>query len=589
MPLLLSKMNRPQKPTLAAAYREACLEAPAHGIAMPSYDTALHWYSHKFSAFDAKRGRHTGSALNPFKHANKRDSSDLKPMDEIHSDGWSTHFVAPHPVSGHYVKLEVWHTHDVAARYVFKPAVGLSESKPLILQALRHAIAFGGLPAFWQTDNTSSVKNAQVEFDALCSIQARGNFTIVHNLPGNSQANGIAERFNRYLDERSKMLATYQHKPMDSLSARNVHKITQKLIKTADQAERQRLIDEAQREGKGLLLTSFDEAVALIERWCEEFNDRPHRSLPKVTCPQTGKCRHQTPREAWQAHVAAGWQPVAYDADDLHDLFLVHERRTVVRGTVALIGQTYYHPDLLHFNGETVQMAYDIEDGERVWVKTLDGRLIAVAEIEKTRGYRVQTVLEDGLKKREQGQLKRLDSKREAIEQQREPLTIAHQPVQPLIIPGLGDITDRAAMARLAAADVEDGEVIEAVEAAKPPSPPAPLPHAGEGRLDSAALGSPRPQSGRGAGGEGAADKHESESEEAYLDGLTDEARYRYWHALDARVRGGERLKGRLHDFYRLYPTSKGFAIQQELAQEQEGQPPHGQRAMGGARRVARA
>jgi len=325
----------------------------------------------------------------------------------------------------------------------------------------------------------------------------------VHNLPGNSQANGIAESFNRYLDACSKWLATYQHKPMDSLSARNVHKVTQKIIKTADAAERQRLIDEAEREGKGRLLTSFDEAVALIERWCDEFNDRPHRSLPKITCPQTGKRRHQTPREAWQAHVQAGWQPVAYHEDDLHDLFLVHERRTVVRGTVTLIGQTYYHPDLLHFNGETVQMAYDIEDGERVWVKTLDGRLIAVAEIEKTRGYRVQTVLEDGLKKREQGQLKRLDSKREAIEQQREPLTIAHQPVQPLIIPGLGDITDRAAMARLAADEAEDGEVIEATAAAEPPSPPAPLPPAGEGRLGSAALGSPRPRVGEGPGERG--------------------------------------------------------------------------------------
>jgi len=70
---------------------------------------------------------------------------------------------------------------------------------------------------------------------------------------------------------------------MDSLTATRVHKLTQKIIKTADAAERARLIDEAEREGKGRLLTSFDEAVALIERWCDEFNDRPHRSLPKIT------------------------------------------------------------------------------------------------------------------------------------------------------------------------------------------------------------------------------------------------------------------------------------------------------------------
>jgi len=263
----------------------------------------------------------------------------------------------------------------------------------------------------------------------------------------------------------------------------------------------------------------------------------------------------------------------------------------VVRGTVTLIGQTYYHPDLLHFNGETVQMAYDIEDGKRVWVKTLDGRLIAVAEIEKTRGYRVRTVREDGLAKREQGQLKRLDIKREAIEQQREPLTITHQPVQPLIIPGLGDITDRAAMAKLAADMAEDGEVIEAVEAAEPPSPPTPLPPAGEGR-PAVAGGSqnlPSPMNERGVGGEGAAGSAEviETDEAAQLNGLTDEARYRYWHALDARVRAGERLKGRLHDFYRLWPTSKAFLVQQELAEEQQEHAP--QWAIGSARRVAMA
>jgi len=56
------------------------------------------------------------------------------------------------------------------------------------------------------------------------------------------------------------------------------------------------------------------------------------------------------------AMCAAGCQPVAYDEADLHDLFLVHEQRTVVRGTIPLIGQRYYRADLLRFNGETVQI-----------------------------------------------------------------------------------------------------------------------------------------------------------------------------------------------------------------------------------------
>jgi len=46
----------------------------------------------------------------------------------------------------------------------------------------------------------------------------------------------------------------------------------QKIIKTAAQDERERLVQTAENEGQGLL-TSFAEAVELIEGWCNKFND----------------------------------------------------------------------------------------------------------------------------------------------------------------------------------------------------------------------------------------------------------------------------------------------------------------------------
>jgi len=102
----------------------------------------------------------------------------------------------------------------------------------------------------------------------------------------------------------------------------------------------------------------------------------------------------------------------------------------------------------------------------------------------------------------------------------------------------------------------------------------------------------PSPIHGRGAGGEGAegsADVQET-NEAAQLAGLTDEARYRYWHALDARVRAGERLQGKLHHFHYMYPHSKAFAVQQELEEEQqEQQQPDRPRAMGSGLRRAMA
>lgn len=267
VPYLLAEMQRPQKPFLSDAWRDMKKKLPAD-IPAPSYDAVHRWYSQKYSALDKQRGRNQGSALNPHKYARTRSSEGMLPMQEIHSDGWGTHFTAPHPVSGKYVKLECWHTHDVATRYVFRPSVGLSESMLVILGSLFNATAEGGVPAVWQTDNTGSVKNDRVQFDPVTSIQARAGIHIVHNLPGNSQANGICENFNKYLDRRARELATYMAKGMDSLAQKRVLRVTQKLVQAEEVAERRRLKAEAERVGSGHLVESFTEAKALLEQWC---------------------------------------------------------------------------------------------------------------------------------------------------------------------------------------------------------------------------------------------------------------------------------------------------------------------------------
>ena len=325
----------------------------------------------------------------------------------------------------------------------------------VILGSLYNAVAEGGVPALWQTDNTGSVKNDRVKFDPVSSIQARAGITIVHNLPGNSQANGICESFNRYLDRQARDLATYMGKGMDSLAQKRVLRVTQKLVRAETLEQRRQLKTEAERAGAGHLVQSFEEAQALIERWCEEYNHAPHSALPKVVDPDTGKRRHQTPAEAWAEHVAQGWQPVEVEGDQLRDLFRPHEVKTVRRAKVALYSQSYHNPELEHWNGEQVQVAYDIHDGERVWVKALDGRLICEAALDSVRGYRARSVYEMALEKRADAAIARHEAHIAEIERQRPAHVITHE--APLTLAGLGDITPDRLDARF-----DEAELIEA-------------------------------------------------------------------------------------------------------------------------------
>lgn len=462
----LTLMQRPQKPSLSESFRVMDASLRSQGwsdAALPSEHQVRRWYD-KYSNLDKQRGRNQGSALNPYKFAHKRTAAGMLPMQEVHSDGWGTKFTAPHPVSGKYVKLEVWHARDVATRYVFKPSVGLSESMLVIMGSLYNAIEFGGPMAVWQTDNTGSVKNDRVEFDPLTSIAARAGISIVHNIPGNSQANGISENFNQYLDSRAKELATYMGKTMDSLAQKRVLKITQKLTKTGNAFDRAVLKRDAEKAGSGYLLESFAQATDWIEQRVAEYNHRPHRALPKVACPETGKKRHQTPAEAWALAVQAGWQAAPLENDDLIDLFRPHERVTVRRGNVSLFGQQYHHQQLEHFNDEIVMAAYDLNDGERVWVKTLGGQLICEAAFYTERGYRAESFYELAMQKRSDAQVKRLVNKIDAIDAQRSSLVLENQPTEYLDMGAPGDIGDTDA-------EVSDGGYLDMELPVQSPSP----------------------------------------------------------------------------------------------------------------------
>lgn len=429
--LAIALRQRPQGSSLTWLHTE--LEKqwnPSWGETIPSYHAVRRFFVEKFSQIDQLKGRYTGSALRSHKFYQHRTSEGLAPAMEVHADGWNTHFTAPHPVTNEFVTYEVWHFHDVATRYVTPPGLGLTENFEVIAKGLENYIRVFGVPLIVQTDSTKIIRgSARFTKDPVRSIEERVGCTIVHPKEvGNSQANGICENFNMsYLDKRSRELATYQSKgQMDELTFKRVKKLTAAMVKAAnsgDLAERDQKRREAERMGKGLVFTSHAEAVEWINRIHTEYNDRPHRGLPKVRGTD-GKLRHQTPAEAVAQHRANGWEPVLMgDTPEAHEAFLIDtfRPRTIVKVTRETVspygGMRFRNPEALgHWNGKEVVVVYDIHEWQSVRVEDMKGALICVAEFVAATGYRAVTAYEDAEEKRARAQIRRREKQIEQIE-----------------------------------------------------------------------------------------------------------------------------------------------------------------------------
>lgn len=426
--------DRPQKPTLKWAHEQLLAAwqpewADAPGAPPPSYKAVVRAYN-KRSQVDRLKGRHTGSALRSKMFFHKRTYAGMAPGTEVHADGWTTHFTAPDPKTGAYVTYEVWHFHDVATRYVTPLAVGLTENTDVILQGLERCIRVLGVPCIWQTDHTSSVKNARVKSldDDHAGLDERLGLTVVHpQTVGNSQANGIAENFNTWLDREARELATYQHPSrMDSGTFVRVRRITNAMVKAADRpAERARLRAQAMKLGKGIVFDSHADALAWLDGKTAKWNAHPHRELPKLRDEATGRMVHMSPQQSLDAARAAGWQPVALTEAELVEEFRPHLRKKVTRGTVTPYGgMRYHHPDLAHHEGEEVLVAVDRDDPAHVRVKDLQGRLIVQASFVAAVGPRTESMAEHTDRKRAEAQIRRREQQIERIEQQLAPAAL---------------------------------------------------------------------------------------------------------------------------------------------------------------------
>jgi putative transposase len=503
----------PQKPSVELAYREfeKAYRMRSPGWTFPTIHQVRRFLG-KLGKVSREVGRMGPRELKNIRPFVRRTFDQLQPNDVWSADGHTFDAEVQHPMHGRPFRPEITTIIDIATRMAVGFSVGLAESSLAVLEAISHAAINRGAPAIFYVDNGSGYDNQLLKREGT-GLKGLLGFEVTHSLPYNSQAKGVIERSHQTIwIQGAKLLPSFIGVSMDREAKLAQFKVTRKAVK----------------HGGALPLMSWDSFVQFCTERVDEYNNRPHRSLPQIADPASGKRRHMSPLEAYEAHRARGWEPLQLSEAEAQNVFRPRVERTVSRGEIALFNNRYFSGLLEEFHGEQVHVAFDIHDANRVWVHHMDGRFICTAEYgANERHYMPMSYVEQAREKRMDARLKRLDAHREEIvAERRGAAAITVETPDVLTIPGFGEISRAALDAR-----VVD---VESVEVRPQPQPAIAVPTATVIEMPETA-----------------------------------EQRFARWQALDQHITNGGTLDNTDDlKWYGLYPQSKEFAAQKRRAEE---------------------
>ena len=393
-PYFFAIWGQPQKPSLSYCMEKLSKTLPEH-IECPSYSAANRLIK-KFNNVDVQKGRMGSREIKNIKPFVRRDTSQMWPTECYTSDGHTFDAEVAHPAHSKAFKPEITTVLDIATRKCVGFSTGLAESTWTVVDALRHACMTHGIPSLFYVDNGAGFKNDAMSNEAT-GFMARLSITITHSIGYNSQARGIEERSHQSIWVRgAKELSTYMGADMDKQAKERSYKLTRKDIALVGTSRR---------------LMAWRDFIQWCELQIEEYNNRPHRALPKIY-DENGKKRHQTPNEAWAQAVAEGFKPVEVEADEADDLFRPYKEAVTRRGEITLFTNTYFSEALAPYHGEKMRVGYDIHDPNRVWVRNRAGQLVCVAEFEANkRSYFPVSFMQQAAETRAKGRVKRAQAK----------------------------------------------------------------------------------------------------------------------------------------------------------------------------------
>ena len=491
----LARYQQPQKPSVEAAYRDAC-NAWADDE-RPSIHQVRRFLD-KLGTVTRERGRMGPRELKNIQPFVRRDFSHLEPNDIWTADGHTFDAEVQHPLHGRPFRPEVTPILDIATRRCVGWSADLAESGTAVADALRYACERNGIPAIFYVDNGSGYRNAMMS-DATTGLMGRLGTEIKHSLPYNSQARGVIERAHQTIFvQGAKQLPSYIGAAMDREARLEQFKMTRQALK----------------KGGVMPLIPWDIFVQFVEACVAEYNARAHRSL-KGTSPDL----------AWRAFETRGWKAHNLKPEDTETLFRPRVTRTIQRAEINLFTNIYFSAQLAEFHGIEAQIAYDIHDASRVWVYTPEGRFICEAQANgNLRHYMPVPVVQQAREKRAKGRLSRVDAKRDEILEELHGSPAIAAPVASQIVIG-GRVIDAEALSTIR-------------EGAEPQAQRDLTSHADESAAEDCNVVQPAPRS-----------RSDRTAAENYAD----------WQAIDARLQAGEILADSDARWHRMYPASAQY------------------------------
>lgn len=405
---------RPTKPSIADAHAAYLAECRARDGVQPatlSLDQVKRILKERLNGIERHVGREGLLTLRSRLAYVSRSTEDMWPTTIYSADGKTFDAEIADPVSKLPIRPEITTIIDVVTRKVVGFSLARAENQRSVAEALRRSCVDHGIPAIFYVDRGPGFRNEALDAD-VSGLMGRLGITKMHAAPYGSQAKGRIERPQATIwDKLAKRLPTYIGADMDKEAGQKVHKLTRR---------------EIREFGQSRTLPSWEDFVGMCQAMVAEYNDRPHRSLPRFEDPATGRLRHMSPNEAWAAHVASGFEPVRVDAEDADDLFRPYEFRTVRRAIVQWNNNQYFHEALEGWHERKVMVGYDWHQADRVWVREFDvatgqpGPLICVARFNAhEKRYVPVSYQETAEEQRAAAALRRLDAKRDKVEAER--------------------------------------------------------------------------------------------------------------------------------------------------------------------------